>query len=132
MLLNHMVEHDAQLDLIFHALADTTRRHMLDSLKNGERSISALAEPFSMSLAGASKHLRVLEQAGLVRRRKEGRINYCRLDAMRLAEARSWISHYERFWNARLDELQALLEAEDKVAAKKPAKPMENGDEKHD
>ncbi|WP_173934448.1 metalloregulator ArsR/SmtB family transcription factor [Chelativorans sp. Marseille-P2723] len=108
-----MVENSAVLDAVFHALSDSTRRRMLRALAKGEQSVSALAAPFSMSLAGASKHVKVLERAGLVRRRVDGRIHYCRLDAARLAEAEAWLRHYERFWNRRLDTLEALLRAED-------------------
>nr|WP_309086370.1 metalloregulator ArsR/SmtB family transcription factor [Chelativorans sp.] len=114
-----MVEqHPAALDAIFHALADSTRRAMLRDLAEGERSIGELAAPFSMSFAGASKHVKVLEQAGLVRRRRAGRTHYCRLDAAALAEAEAWLRYYERFWNRSLDTLEALLRAEDEQAEK--------------
>ncbi len=106
-------QRSATLDAVFHALSDSTRRAMLGKLAEGECSVSALAAPFSMSLAGASKHVKVLEAAGLVRRRVAGRIHYCRLDAARLAEAEAWLRHYERFWNTRLDALESLLRAED-------------------
>jgi DNA-binding transcriptional ArsR family regulator len=69
-----------------------------------------------MSFAGASKHVRVLEQAGILRRRRAGRVHYCSLDAARLAEAQAWLARYERFWNDRLDALEALL-SEDAGAA---------------
>ncbi|TWG91352.1 DNA-binding transcriptional ArsR family regulator [Mesorhizobium sp. J18] len=113
-----MVEHSpAFLDAVFHALADSTRRSMLHRLAQGEQSVSELAEPFAMSLAGASKHVKVLEKAGLVRRRIAGRMHYCRLEAARLAEAQAWLRYYERFWTRRLDTLEALLEAEDQAAS---------------
>ena len=86
---------------------------MLHTLSTGERSIGELAAPFSMSLAGASKHVKVLEGAGLVRREIRGRTHLCRLDAARLAEAQAWLRYYERFWTGRLDALDALLRAED-------------------
>jgi DNA-binding transcriptional ArsR family regulator len=89
---------------------------MLRRLARGEQSISGLAEPFDMSLAGASKHVAVLEAAGLVRRTVHGRTHRCRLDAARLAEAYRWIGFYERFWNTQLDKLEALLRAEDEAA----------------
>jgi DNA-binding transcriptional ArsR family regulator len=112
--LNHMVDHSGdRLDAVFHALADPTRRAMLQRLTEGERSVSQLAAPFAMSLAGASKHVRVLEGAGLVRRRVRGRAHLCRLDPGRLREAHRWLAHYERFWNARLDALEALLSDEE-------------------
>lgn len=109
-----MVEQNAAaLDAVFRALSDSTRRAMLRDLAEGERSIGALAAPFEMSFAGASKHVKVLEQAGLVRRRITGRTHYCQLDAARLAEAEAWLRYYERFWTRRLDTLEALLKAED-------------------
>ncbi|MGH6761828.1 MAG: ArsR/SmtB family transcription factor [Phyllobacterium sp.] len=115
-----MVEHHSHyLDSVFHALSDPTRRAMLHHLSDGEQTVSELATPFNMSLAGASKHIRVLEGAGLVRRTVLGRTHMCRLDASRLAEAQSWLRYYERFWTCRLDDLDALLKAEDAAAAKK-------------
>jgi len=117
-ILNLMVEHSpAVLDAIFQALSDSTRRAMLRELSEGERSIGELAAPFDMSFAGASKHVKVLEQAGLVRRRIAGRTHYCRLEAARLAEAEAWLRYYERFWSRSLDTLEALLKAEDERTA---------------
>ena len=110
-----MVEHSSHLDAVFHALADPTRRAMLGHLAEREHTISELATPFRMSFAGASKHVRVLENAGLVKRTIQGRTHTCRLDAARLAEANAWLRHYEHFWNAKLDGLEALLIAEDKA-----------------
>ncbi|MEU6715633.1 metalloregulator ArsR/SmtB family transcription factor [Nonomuraea sp. NPDC046802] len=112
-----MVEdRSGQLDAVFHALADPTRRAMLRSLAQGERSVSELAEPFAMSLAGASKHVKVLERAGLVRRTVRGRTHVCRLDPTRLAEAHGWLAFYERFWAVQLEALEALFEDEDAAA----------------
>lgn len=99
----------AQLDAVFHALSDPTRRGMLNALAGGERSVSALAAPFAMTLAGASKHLRMLESARLVRREKRGRTYYCRLEPGTLAAADDWFAFYRRFWTARLDALEAEL-----------------------
>jgi DNA-binding transcriptional ArsR family regulator len=118
-MLNHMVEHSAHLDVVFHALADPTRRAMLGRLAERELTIGELANPFNMSFAGASKHVRVLENAGLVTRTIHGRTHLCRLQAARLAEANAWLRRYERFWNAKLDRLEALLRADDKAKAKK-------------
>ncbi len=98
-----------RLDTTFHALADPTRRGMLASLALGEKSIGELAAPYAMSFAGASKHVRVLERAGLVTRRKAGRAQICRIEAAPLAEAERWLAQWERFWNLRLDALEALL-----------------------
>ena len=108
-MLNHMVEQHAHLDAVFHALADPTRRAMLGQLAERELTIGELATPFSMSFAGASKHVRVLENAGLVTRTIRGRTHLCRLQAARLAEADAWLRRYERFWNEKLDALESLL-----------------------
>jgi DNA-binding transcriptional ArsR family regulator len=111
---NHMVSHQSRsLDSIFRALADPTRRAMLRSLASGERNIGELAAPFRMSFAAASKHVRVLESAGLVRRKVQGRRHVCRIDPSPLAAADKWLRFYERFWNKRLEALEALLKAED-------------------
>jgi DNA-binding transcriptional ArsR family regulator len=112
-MLNHMVLRSAALDAVFHALADSTRRGMLRSLASGRRNISELAAPFSMSFAAASKHVRVLEDAGLVRRRVKGRSHVCRIVPSPLAAADKWLRFYERFWSQRLDALDAFLKAED-------------------
>lgn len=98
---------------VFRALGDPTRRAMLRRLAAGERTVGELAAPFRMSLAGASKHIQVLERAGLVQRTVRGRTHHCRLDATRLAKAQEWLSHYERFWTDRLDALERVLEEED-------------------
>ncbi len=108
--------HSAALDRVFHALADPTRRAMLRSLSAGQRTIGELAAPFSMSFAGASKHVRVLEQAGLVHRRVEGRSHICRLEPAALAAANEWLRFYERLWADQLDALDAMLKAEDAVS----------------
>jgi DNA-binding transcriptional ArsR family regulator len=105
-----MVEKRAdRLNAVFRALGDPTRRVMLRRLAAGERTVGELADPFPMSLAAASKHVQVLERAGLVRRRIEGRVHHCRLDAGRLSEAEEWLSYYRRFWTGRLDALEELL-----------------------
>lgn len=109
-----MVELDTpQLDTIFHALGDGTRRRMLSELMGGERTVSQLAEPFAMSLAAASKHIKALETAGLIRREVRGRTHFCRLDPGPLASATEWLRTYERFWTDRLDALERLLREED-------------------
>lgn len=105
-----MVEHQSpRLDAVFHALGDATRRRMLRELSEGERTVTQLAEPFDMSLAAASKHIKALESAGLIRREVRGRTHICRLDAAPLSDANEWLQFYERFWNNRLDELERLL-----------------------
>jgi len=102
---------EERLDITFGALADPTRRGMLASLALGEKSIGELAEPFAMSFAGASKHVKVLEDAGLVARRRRGRTHLISIDARPLEEAERWMRQWERFWNTRLDRLQALVES---------------------
>jgi DNA-binding transcriptional ArsR family regulator len=105
------------LDTIFHALGDATRRRMLRELSAGERTVGQLAQPFAISLAAASKHIRALEHAGLIRREVRGRTHLCRLEPGPLGQAHAWLETYQRFWNGRLDALEALLRAEDAAAA---------------
>ena len=107
---------EERLDMTFSALADPTRRGMLASLALGEKSIGELAEPFAMSFAGASKHVKVLEDAGLVARRKHGRTHVISIEARPLEEAERWLRQWERFWNSNLDRLQALVEAKQETS----------------
>jgi DNA-binding transcriptional ArsR family regulator len=107
-----VLQEPAALDGVFHALADPTRRAMLRSLAAGPRKIGELAAPFDMSFVGASKHVRVLERAGLVQRRVKGRAHICRLAPGPLAAAEEWLRFYERFWRGQLDALDTLLKAE--------------------
>lgn len=125
-----MVEHDSQtLDTVFHALGDATRRAMLGELAAGERSVGELAEPFAMSLAAASKHIKVLEAAGLIRREVRGRKHMCSLDPVPLMSADQWLGIYRRFWTSQLDTLEALLRAEDTAPPPpKPPLPGKEGD----
>lgn len=127
-----MVEHDSHtLDTIFHALGDATRRAMLGELAAGQRSVGELAEPFAMSLAAASKHIKMLERAGLVRREVRGRTHMCSLDPAPLMSADQWLGIYRRFWTSQLDTLESLLRAED-AAPPPPKKPLprKEGEEK--
>ena len=101
------------LDTIFHALGDATRRQMLRELTNGKRTVTQLAQPFAMSLAAASKHIKALENAGLVRREVRGRTHLCQLVPGPLATAHEWLSAYAQFWNGRLDVLERILREED-------------------
>src|SRR4029079_9542163 len=110
-----------RLDAVFHALADPTRRAMLRSLTLSERSIGELADPFRMSFAAASKHVKALEKAGLVRRRIEGRTHMCQLEAHRLAEAHDWLSFYERVSTMRVHAMERELRRPEK--RKKRSKP---------
>ena len=114
-----MVDIDSpRLDSIFHALADDTRRRMLRDLSAGERTVGELAGPFAITLAGASKHIKVLENAGLIRREVRGRTHICRLEPGPLASADRWLRHYERFWTGRLDALEQALRQDDARKAK--------------
>jgi DNA-binding transcriptional ArsR family regulator len=107
-LVNHMVEN--RLDVTFRALADPTRRGMLASLALGDKSIGELGEPFRMTFAGAAKHVKVLESAGLIARRKAGRRQICTLNPQPLKEAEDWLRQWEKFWSVRFDRLAALVE----------------------
>lgn len=109
-----MVDYDPQhLDSIFRALADPTRREMLRRLSRDELTVSELAAPCAMSLAAASKHIRMLEHTGLVRRRIAGRTHHLRLQPDALADAHAWLGFYERFWAERLGALDAALTSPD-------------------
>jgi DNA-binding transcriptional ArsR family regulator len=105
-----MVEQtESRLDLVFRALGDNTRRAMLKSLADGERTVSELAAPHRMSLAAASKHIQSLERAGLIKRTIRGRIHYCRIDPRPLARADDWLRGYEKLWDTRIERLAELL-----------------------
>ena len=120
-----MVEHDSHtLDRIFHTLGDATRRAMLGDLAAGERTVGELAAPFAMSLAAASKHIKVLEAAGLIRRDVRGRTHVCSLDPLPLMSADQWLGVYRRFWTGRLDTLEQLLRAEDAAPPPPPKPPL--------
>lgn len=110
---------DAAMNEVFHALAHDARRAMLSRLSSGELTVGQLAEPFEMSLEAASKHIRVLERAGLVRRTVDGRRHVCRLEAQPLASAAEWLRFYERFWSDRLDALEDLLQSRRKSKGKR-------------
>jgi len=97
------------LDRVFQALSDSTRRRMVERLAREPASISALAEPFEMSLAAIVQHVQVLEQSGLVRTEKSGRIRMCRVDPKVLSAAEHWFSKRRAFWERNLDRLEELL-----------------------
>lgn len=113
-----------QLSATFAALADPTRRAILARLASGELSVTELAEPFEMSMPAVSKHLRVLERAGLIARRKEAQWRRCRIDAGPLKEVANWTEHYRHLWEARLDRLDQYLQhmttKEEKSHGRKP------------
>ncbi|MCH8831336.1 MAG: winged helix-turn-helix transcriptional regulator [Chloroflexi bacterium] len=98
------------LNFTFSALADPTRRAILERLSSGDSSVMALAEPFDVSLPAISKQLRVLERAGLLVQEKDGRVRRCRLEAQPMKEAVDWIAQYRRFWEDKLDSLASYLE----------------------
>jgi len=109
--LNQMVNHSPEaLDAVFSALSDRTRRGIVTRLADGEASVSELAEPFAVSLPAVTKHLRVLEHAGLIEHRKQGRVRRCRLVASPLRDADEWLRRYRGFWETRLGSLSAHLE----------------------
>ncbi len=124
---NLMVEYRAAaLDRTLAALADPTRRAILQRLKRGAAKVTELAAPFDISLNAVSKHLRVLERAGLMRRSVRGRDHYCALDARPMREAAEWIEHYREFWEGRLDALERFLlrESRPQPPARKPVQPQ--------
>jgi len=104
-----MVEYSTQLDLVFRALGDPTRRAMLGQLSTREHTVGELAEPYRITLASASKHIKSLERAGLIKRTVRGRTHFVRLDPRPLARADEWLREYERLWDIRLSKLAELL-----------------------
>jgi DNA-binding transcriptional ArsR family regulator len=108
-LINRMVKHDELLDATFAALADSTRRAILARLSTGEASVTELAKPFDMSLPAISKHLKVLERAGLIARGRDAQWRPCRLDAGPLKDVADWVDHYRRFWEESFDRLDEYL-----------------------
>jgi DNA-binding transcriptional ArsR family regulator len=105
-----MVTNGDNLDLTFAALADPIRRAILARLARGEATVGQLARPFDVSRPAISKHLRVLERAGLVQRTRDGRISRCELDAEPMREAADWVERYREFWERQLDSLSRYLE----------------------
>jgi DNA-binding transcriptional ArsR family regulator len=110
-ILNHMVlDRSPNLDRVFHALAHPARRAMLRQLSDKEQNLSELSAPLKMSFPAASKHVRVLERARLVRRRVVGRVHLCRIEAKPLADANEWLEGYRRIWEGNFQRLEALLD----------------------
>jgi DNA-binding transcriptional ArsR family regulator len=108
---NHMVEYSAKvLDRTFGALADPTRRRILTQLAKGVECVTNLARPHAMSLAAVSKHLIVLERAGLVKRRRDGRVHSLALEAKPMQEAQAWLDRYRKFWEGNLDQFEKYLD----------------------
>jgi len=108
-----MVTITERLDLTFAALADPTRRAILARLAEGESTVGDLARPFEISRPAISKHLRVLERAGLVRRERDGRLSRCGLDATPMRDAAEWVEEYRQFWESQLDALARFLEQDE-------------------
>jgi|FLOH01.1.fsa_nt_gi DNA-binding transcriptional ArsR family regulator len=105
-----MVTNEQQLDLTFGALSDRTRRQILIRLANGPTTVGSLAKPFDMSRPAISKHLRVLEKAGLVQTTKDGRVSQCKLDARPMKDVSEWVGKYQIFWDKQLDALSRYFE----------------------
>ena len=99
----------SRLDDVFHALSDSTRRAILRDVSHQEKSVSEIAGPYRISLAAVSKHLKVLERAGLIHREKRGSFQFVRINAKPMQEAEQWLAYYERFWDDHLDRLQQHL-----------------------
>jgi len=112
----------ATLDRTFAALADPTRRRILTHLSRGDQCVTDLARPYDMSLPAISKHLRVLERAGLLRRRRYGRVHEMKLEARPLKEAAQWVEKYRAFWEGSLDRLADYLEKTNKTPTRKGEK----------
>jgi DNA-binding transcriptional ArsR family regulator len=107
---NHMVKCSPRLlNRTFAALSDPTRRRILEHLAQGDRCVTDLARPYSMSLPAVSKHLRVLEKAGLVRRKRDGRVHRLKLEAKPMQQAQAWIEEYRKFWEESFDRLDEYL-----------------------
>jgi DNA-binding transcriptional ArsR family regulator len=120
---------DEQLDEVFAALSDRTRRHVLASLEEGARPVTELAATHDMSLPGFIKHLRVLEEAGLIERLKEGRVVRCTLQPEPMQDAAGWLAHYQKFWTERLDALGRYLYQQEELQAwnKPPSRGKKSG-----
>ncbi len=104
-----MVKRNEQLDRVFGALADPTRRGILEQLSHGESTVGTLAAPHNVSQPAISRHLRVLERAGLIRRERKGREHHIRVDPSSVEEAQDWIAHYARFWKRQFDAVDDYL-----------------------
>jgi DNA-binding transcriptional ArsR family regulator len=115
------------LDQVYGAIADPTRRAILDTLAEGEVNVGSLAERFPISLNGVSKHVKVLERAGLVERTIQGREHRLRLNAEPLREATAWLEHYRTFWDSRLEALESFLLTKERRAGSEQAQPPGEG-----
>jgi DNA-binding transcriptional ArsR family regulator len=104
-----MVNYEGRLDLAFGALSHPIRRGILARLSTGEATIAELAKPFKVTAPAITKHMRILEDAGLLSRKKQGREHHCRLEKKRMKEAEAWIEKHSKFWNDKLDALEKYL-----------------------
>ena len=105
-----MVNHSVSLDRVFYALSDPSRRSMIEALSGKEASVSELARPFKMSMAAVVQHIQILEESGLIRTHKVGRVRTCRIEPRSLEMIESWLSQRRRFWEKNLDRLDEFLE----------------------
>ena len=122
-MINQMVKYSPRtLNQTFAALADPTRRRILAHLARGDRRVTDLARPHAMSLPAISKHLRVLEKAGLLRRRRYGRVHQMQLDAKPLKQAAQWVEEYRKFWEGSLDRLAEYLEKQNQPLERRKTK----------
>jgi len=120
---------DQHLNKTFGALADPTRRALLQRLSQGDATVNQLAEPFDISLPAISRHLKILQEAGLLERRREGKYRPCRLDGRALTEASNWITTYQQFWGGQFDSLAKFLEQTEPDSNKnKPKEPTNEQD----
>jgi len=103
---------DRELDRLFQALSDTTRRGILMRIREGDRTVNDVASQFDISLPAVSKHLTILERAGLLTRRKEGRKRICHVEPRQLQSATEWLDFYQRFWNEQLENLKQFVETD--------------------
>ncbi len=128
-----MNTNDQQLDSVFQALSDTTRRNILMRTRNSDETVSDLTAHYNMSMPAITKHLNVLEQAGLIVRRKEGRKRLCRAEPKNLTNAMEWLEYYQEFWNEQLESLKQFVEksVEQNTAAPTSHKNIVKGD-KHE
>jgi len=109
-----MLNHSISLDRVFYALSDHSRRSIVEELSKKEASVSELAKPFKMSLAAVVQHIQILEESGLVRTRKSGRVRTCRVEPRSLEVIESWLGQRKRFWEKNLDRLGGFLERGDR------------------
>jgi DNA-binding transcriptional ArsR family regulator len=116
-----MLNHQPPLDRVFQALADPTRRAIVERLSRGSASVSELAQPFAVSLASVVQHIQVLEESGVIRTEKVGRVRTCRIDLQALRTAEHWIVQRRSIWERRLDRLGAVL-AEQQLGSKEGKK----------